>query len=651
MRLLLVLILLLPALAQEPAAKTEEKTASPVPSAEQWLSGSIDVGYRWMTDVQGSAPSYKSIVNLGSGPKLFGFDFTVQNPSKKLIDRLDVRGNAWGGDPYNTAHVNARKAGIYDFNFDYRNIAYFNALPSYANPLAPNGFDQQSFNTARRVSSFDLDLLPGKRFIPYLAYERDAGRGTGVGVFVEEGNEYAVPNRLRDKTDNFRGGLRMEFKRFHVTLEQGGTKFSDSQDVGTANRNVGNRTTPFLGQSLTLTNLQQAYGITGSSIYSRALVTANPTSWLNLFGQFLYSRPKTDVTYSDLAAGNFVAISSLLFYNGQQDVASGEASRPHSSANVGFELRPWHRLRIVESLMTDRYHNATFGTLTEQLLLSGKPGPSLVSALNDRLVMNYNQQQVDVMFDLTSKITVRGGHRYVWGDSSVRTGQLSQIGGLESGLLRRNVGLAGFSIRPTQKISASADYEGASSDHAYLRISLYNYQKLRARARYQATSSLSFQANFSFLDNQNPTAGIRYDFRSRADSFTVFWTPKSGKYFTLTGDYTRSTLRSDIGYLTPQTLAPALSNYRDKANTATAVLDVPLPGYGGLTPKLSLGGSLFSSSGSRASSYYQPLARLSMPIQKHVYWNTEWRWYGYGEQFYYYEAFRVHAFTTGLRFM
>jgi hypothetical protein len=41
--------------------------------------------------------------------------------------------------------------------------------------------------------------------------------------------------------------------------------------------------------------------------------------------------------------------------------------------------------------------------------------------------------------------------------------------------------------------------------------------------------------------------------------------------------------------------------------------------------------------------------RLSLPLQKRVSWNTEWKYYGYGEQFYLYEGFRAQVFMTGLR--
>ena len=140
---------------------------SPAPSGDEWLTGSFDVGYRWVSDVGGSFPTYRSVVNLGSGPKLTGLDFTITDPKHRLFDRIDARANSWGGDPYNTAHMEVRKKNLYELNADYRNIAYFNALPSFANPFAPLGFDEQSFDTRKRSGYVDLQLFPGRHFMPY----------------------------------------------------------------------------------------------------------------------------------------------------------------------------------------------------------------------------------------------------------------------------------------------------------------------------------------------------------------------------------------------------------------------------------------------------------------------------------------------------
>ena len=671
MRYLLALILIVPALAQQPAppakpddqaaaapAKTEEKTESPVPPpVENWLTGSVDFGYRWVSDA-GNFQAYRSVVNLGEGPKLNGLDFTILDPKKRLFDRLDARAYGWGGDPYSTTHLNARKQGIYDFSFDYRNIAYFNALPSYSNPQAPAGFNEQAFDTRRRNTSISLDLRPGKMIIPYLAFDRNSGYGHGIETWVQDSNdEFAVPTLLRDSTNNYRGGIRIECQCVHVTLEVGGTTFKDDDLASYSGANLGDRTTPLLGQTLVLNSLQQAYGIRGSSIYTKALATASPFSWLNLYGQFLFSEPRVDVHYTDSATGNFALLSSLLFYSAQTNLGTGAANQPHTSANAGFELRPFRRLRIIESWVTDRYHDTASPVAGPQATITGgiSTTPPVVTGLffldtppNYTQVVNYNQQQTDVLFDLTSKLTLRGGYRYVWGDATVLAGQLSQSGTLASGQLSRNVGLAGLTFRPAQKLSLNLDYEGASSDRIYFRTSLNDYYKLRARARYQLAASLMLQANFQVLNNQNPAAAIQYNFGSRDNSLAVYWTPVGGKRITVMGEYDRSSLSSNITYL-GLFFSPAVSVYRENAHTASSTIDFALPGYAGLTPKFTAGGSLFISAGSRPSRYYQPLMRLSLPLQKHVSWNTEWEYYGYGEQFYLYEGFRAQVFMTGLR--
>ena len=70
-------------------------------------------------------------------------------------------------------------------------------------------------------AAFRLDLLPGNWIVPYLAYDRDSGTGTGVTTFVTDANEFPVPNTMNDLTNLYRGGVRFELKPFHVTLEAG----------------------------------------------------------------------------------------------------------------------------------------------------------------------------------------------------------------------------------------------------------------------------------------------------------------------------------------------------------------------------------------------------------------------------------------------
>src|SRR5262249_5032089 len=190
MRYPLILVLLYPLEAQTPppaeakaqidpkataAPSAAAAPASPAVASDAWFTGSLDVGYRWGTDVAGSFSTYRSVVDLGSGPKLLDAEFTILDPKKRLFDRIEARGYNWGDDPYTTLHVNARKARAYDFNADYRNIAYFNALPSFADPLLARGviLDENSFDVRRRMTNLELNLLPGNWIVPYLAYDRN----------------------------------------------------------------------------------------------------------------------------------------------------------------------------------------------------------------------------------------------------------------------------------------------------------------------------------------------------------------------------------------------------------------------------------------------------------------------------------------------
>ena len=636
--------------ASTPAAPASSAPAAPnpVPSGAQWFSGSVDLGYRWLIGNAGSFPEYRSVVNLGQGLVLNGLDFTIVDPKHRYFDRIDGNADGWGGEPYEAAHFNARKQGAYDFLFDLRDIAFFDAVPSYANPFAPGGFNEQSFDTRIRTMTVGIDFRPGKRIIPYFVFDRNSQAGHGIDEWVQDSNNsYPVPVLLSDSTNLYRGGVRFEFNHWHVTLEQGGTTYQDSDQTNYTGNNTGDRTTPIFGQTLLLTGLQQAYNITGSSRFSKALFTAHPFSWIDIYGQFLYSEPKTTVNFNESATGNFLSLTQLLFYSSQQTIGTGAANQPHTTGTAGFELRPLKRVRVIQNWITDRFHDAAFGmtTITPTTATGGG-----VTTLNPLQIVNYSQEQVDVLYDVTSKLTVRGGYRYVWGDATTpATPFLNPPNTLEQGQLKRNVGLAGINFRFSEKISFNAEYEGGDSDDIYFRDSLNDYQKVRARAKYRVLPSLSFQATATYFKNTNPAPSIQYNVLARDNSLGAFWTPKNGKHFSLNGQYDRGTMHSRIDYLMLPFYTPTVSDYRDNSHVVTGLLDITLPGR--VAGKLSMGGSMFLSNGSNTTRYYQPLARLSVPLCKHVAWNAEWKYYGYQESFYLYQGFRTHLFMTGLKFI
>src|SRR5262249_47584401 len=147
----------------------------------------------------------------------------------------------------------------------------------------------------------------------------------------------------------------VERKRYHVTIEQGGTTFRDDQALfQSSGPNPGNRRTQYLGNTLYLNELSQASKVDGHSVYTKALATAQPTLWLSLYGQFLYTQPHNDADYRQANTGNFIVLSQALYFTSQQALLASVAKAPHQAGQASAEIRLHSRLRVITSWLTDR---------------------------------------------------------------------------------------------------------------------------------------------------------------------------------------------------------------------------------------------------------------------------------------------------------
>ncbi|HUA22071.1 MAG TPA: hypothetical protein VMB25_25180 [Bryobacteraceae bacterium] len=623
-----------PAAAPAPAAENQ-------PSGDNWLTGSIELGYRWVPTPGGTDNAYRSVVNLTDGFRILNSDFTILDPHHWLFDRADVHTSNWG-DPYTTLRVNIEKHDWYNLTANYRNIAYFDFLPSFANPEFNQGalLDQNSFDTAIRATDIQLDLLPHKWITPYLGFSSNTQYGRGVTDFNQESqyNEYPVASLYSDLTNNYRAGVRMEMGKYHVTLEQGGTTFKDDQGASDMGPNPGNFTGLLFGETMPLDSMDELYRVRGDSVYSKALLAANPLPWISVTGQFVYARPRTDVDYTENSTGNFLLQRILQFYSSGQDLLTGDANMPHLTGSLSVELRPWRRFRIVESWMSDRFHGASDALLVENLL-AGMPLTDQQLA-NERIVLRYNQEEVDAYYEVTPYLTLRGGYRFVWGNTDVTAPILTGLPS-ETANLHRNVGIAGVSYRLGQKFRINGDAEGSNSAQAFFRTSLQQYEKAHVRAQYDLSPAWHVAADVSLLNNSNPNPNVQLDFSSRVESASLNWTPNSGKWGSVLVDYSRVAIRSDILYLIPQSLQPTPSIYTENDHLLTTLASFRW---------FAVGGSMFLGSGSRPTQYYQPLARLTVPLHKHVDWITEWRWYAMNDVFYALDNFRSNQIMSSLRF-
>lgn len=661
MRIWLALLLPLTLLAQETAEKKEAKeekkdeqaAESPQPQKEKTFTGYIDVGARWVGQ-GGDYSSYRSLVNLGQGTRLLGMDLSLEPTSFKLFDSLRIQGYNWGGDPYNTARLEVLKKGIYRYTGSYSGIAYYNNLPSFADVTASSGayLNQRSYDTTRRNFENELTLFPGTRIMPYIGYARNSDTGNGVTTLVAAMNEYPLRNLVNWGMNEIRGGVRVEMNRWHVTLEEGGSTFKDDQGVYSTDSLTGNRTTPYLGEQLYLLTGAQYYRVRGNGAYTKVLLTASPFDWMDLSGSLVRTSPKTYSTYSDTLKGNLVSDEDVLLMIPQiTDSFYGNVRMPHTSVNASAELRPYSKLRVRTTWETDRFHTTGNGVLTSSYYLTTNGTPMQVTDPDgERLDVSRNRQQVEALYDVTSKYMVRGGYRYEWGDVFLKANQFITESPVEHGELKRHVGLFGFRAVPVARVTLTGDFELANGVKTYYRSGLLDTKRINLQGRVTLPKSLFLNLVYARFDNQNPAADINLDATSQSTSANLQWMPNDGKLLTLVADYTRSTIKSDFNYLYPLGLFPVASLYRDNAHSGTLMADLKLPLGKGYAGHLSFGGSFVTTSGTRPSNYYQPQGRLQLPLTPKVEFFSEWKYYGLHQPFYYYEGFRANMFTGGLRF-
>ena len=269
-----------------------------VPVGDGPAAGSIGVLNRWRT-LDGNEDLYRSTIDLGSGPKLDHVTLRYREAEPgtgiRLLDSADIDLSSWGGEPSSTFLARWSRGHDYDASIRYRRLAYFNRIPSVANPsIGFSGAAQQWLDIDRGLFDAELTILPRRRVGGFVGISRDSAKGPGRTTYVVDANEYSVNSATDTFNNTFRGGIRIRSDRWTAHLEAGVSRFDDSQALAFEGGTTGNRTALFLGQRLRLTDLDQRYRVRGTDRFARARIEARPWSPLTLFGQFSFSQPTTD---------------------------------------------------------------------------------------------------------------------------------------------------------------------------------------------------------------------------------------------------------------------------------------------------------------------------------------------------------------------
>ena len=151
-----------------------------------------------------------------------------KNHDTPLFDNLFFNSFGWGGDPNNALFFRVDKNKWYDFrsafrrdqtDFDYNLLA--NPLnPPTSSPYIPVTTSPHLFATRRRVSDFDLKLLPQSIVDVRLGYSHNNMSGPSYSS-VHEGTDALLLQDWNTTLDSYRFGADLNiFKHTVVSYDQ-----------------------------------------------------------------------------------------------------------------------------------------------------------------------------------------------------------------------------------------------------------------------------------------------------------------------------------------------------------------------------------------------------------------------------------------------
>lgn len=637
-------------------AKSQTAAATPPPSDGFQFGvyqghSEFEVGYRMVDHISGSQDVYRSMVDLGEGPKLLRSSLSLRSKygTGGLFDRLDLSLNNWGGDPYNTMHLNMGRSDKYELRVDYRNQNYYNFLPAWANPLLSKGSQQgqHGLDVAYRSTDIQFKLFPNSKFRPYVAYSRTSGYGPGYTTYSTETNEFMLRTNWHYAADDYRGGIEMSVSKLCLVIEQGYRHLKNDTGVADVQDPAGNYTRPYLGQVSTMDYLDRGYHDRTTLPVTRVVAKYSPADWLKLTGRYIYSMADTDSALGEVRSGNLLTLEDRLRYRAAIDAFNTRATKPSHNAAFTAEFSPISRLTILDQFDMRSYHVSGSGVLDSTYMnampLSGQtpPGPdtSVSHLIGSYLAFDQIRNQTEAEFAIGGGFSLRGGYRYTSTEVKLNDSGDADAGDTE---VTQQAGIFGLWYRPNRRVHLGVDYENNTSDGALMRTDLLDYQTVNFDWKIDPLKNLSLSGRVGLLKNRNDQADIDLSSHNRNYSFALNY--DFNQRINLTLDYQHSNILSDIAILLPQTLKQDRSIFDERGSAAGGSLGIDF--YKGFRADMGLRAIL--NAGDFPLKYYQPFASLTVPLHGGIAVRTMWQDFSYNEGNSGLQDYRTQLYTFSL---
>jgi hypothetical protein len=588
------------------------------PQPEGWegagyiVHQSLEIGYR-ASDVTGSQQMYNSLINLRGGPRFLDQSLSMQSKNHEglLFDNLFISSFGWGGDPNNGLQARVNEDKWYDFrasfrrdqtDFDYNLLA--NPLnPPTSSPNIPATFSPHTFETRRRISDFDLTLLPQSAIVFRAGYSHNNMTGPSYSS-VHEGTDalllqdwnttlnsyrFGVDAKVLPRTiisydqflDYYKGDTTWQLNPFAPALLPAGAGTVElGLPIDTFNKNpcaINPPSTSLIDPSGVLTNTV----CNGYFSYNRSnrVRTSQPTERLSLHSSY-FTRFDFSASYAYSSADMNAPLDE--FFNGlmqrsdiRQETVTGPAHVTRIS-NVADFTSTFHlsdHIRLVDtfrfwsyripemfkSTTTDWTCNDlnTCSLLTPMSATTPTANPQPVT---DQLSFNqtWKQNQFDLVWDASKHFGGRIGFRY---SDKVFHHILDFATGDEDRIeVHGYTPLAAFWAKPLPNLRFNFDWEHTNNDDVIIRIGTRKEARYRIQSNYSPRPWAVIGASINLWEASNGDALTDYRGHNRNYGFTANITPRERVGFDFAYNYTDYAQNAFVCFNDSATTLPVVIN-------------------------------------------------------------------------------------------
>ena len=493
MRTLPVALLFAGALsAQQVAAPTPDTVGS---SRGENLAGynivnSFETGYRFHM-VDGNLDRYRSDVNFGNGVRLLSSNLWINSREGHglLFDELLLTTQGLGNDPYQMAKLRIGKNKLYQYDLVWR-------LSDYHNPGLIGGIGQHYQDTQRTMQDHDLTLFPRSKIRLFLGYSRNRQDGpalTTIQAFDDRGDEFPLFSNVRRVYNEYRIGGEARVAGFRINIARTWENFREDTTDSLAFSGLGNSIT----DKTLLTQFSRSQPYHGNTPSWRLGVFRESNRWFAFNGKLSYAEGQRDFVVNEFAAG----LDRFSNPNSRQILSTGTGRRPVTVGNATISVFPSSTLTVTNQTSFNRirmegnsqFQEFDFATQADNVANFQYLG---LEAITNSTDLNYRPRKWIGLFGgyhFTNRKVASIEQFAVTGFS--QNTFYEQESTLHSGS-------GGIRISPIKPLTIVADGEIGRADRPFYTTSERNYHALGGRVQYKrGPLLLSAQSKTSYNTN------------------------------------------------------------------------------------------------------------------------------------------------------